>query len=268
MDHIVQGNRFAQVLHNFEQKIRETDFDKAIFLQVILDTLPHIKLKDGYTLGCYSVGDGIDSIMYFYPLRKDAVEEYGPDASKIDKRGKRFWQKLFGLRKDDDLYNEDWDSDKPFQDGQIIRGTLPFGCRVPELKKYLDIDFTPDTIWESLLLLEESENYLKHGWHGCYRNGKIVVDNQSVIDVFTNLNTGISSTKIEEADWKPFLDNERILPIVNLKSDTEAIVHYCHWSDWSGLDRFTVRAYKDGRSIRFERDNPVNLVEYDCGYVF
>ena len=76
------------------------------------------------------------------------------------------------------------------------------------------------------------------------------------------------SWNLKEADWKPFLTDERLIPSVTMLNDTEALIHFCRWGDWSGLDSYDYHAYYEGRTIRFEHQEPVNLLKYDCGNRF
>ena len=262
---ISQPNDLAAATHRFERKINETDFREFWDLRGILEALPHIRLKDGYALDAYYVGDRSNAKMKLYAYVMDSTDEYCPGPEGIhqdpEDRFRRFdWSRLLLNKKKDE--EETVPPPIPFKDGQVIVGTISYeaGETVPPLENYLDIDFTPEAVWEAVLLVIEAGSYLPHRWHGGYSRGLLVVDRQSLIRV--------CHERLDKSVWEPFLTDERIVPSVKMLSAEEAAVQYCHWSDWGGLSIKSIKVTRVGRSLEFKREKWETLIEYDCGLRF
>ena len=262
---IERPNPFAAATHRFERKIIETDFSRFWDLRDVMTALPHIRFRDGYTLDAYHAGDRRNSKMKLYAYLTDSTDDYRPGPVGVHQdpdnmlRGLLWSRGLSGKGKVGE-YKEP--EPVPFKDGQVINGTISLAASktVPPLEDYLDIDFTPEAVWEAMLLVEESGSYLPHRWHGGYSNGRLIVDQNALMHSCLY--------RLKRAVWEPFLRDARLIPSVEMVSDKEAMVHYCRWNDWSGLSSMNIRATRVNRSLRFDREEPVKLINYDCGLRF
>ncbi len=258
---IERPNPYAAATHRFERKIIETDFRRFWDLRDIMTALPHIQFKDGYTLDAYYVGDRRNARMKLYAYLMDSTEDYNPGPVGVHQNPDNMLKGIHwigeGKREDDKIPEP-----TPFMDGQVINGTISFAASktVPPLEDYLDIDFTGEAIWEAMLLIEESASYLPHRWHGGYSNGRLIVDQNGLMHSCLN--------RLKRAVWEPFLQDARLIPTVEMISEKEAMVHYCRWNDWGGLSSINILATRVNRSLRFDREKPVKLIDYDCGLRF
>lgn len=258
---ISKRNELAIATHRFELNTKKVDFSEFWDLRDILNGLPHIRFREGYTLdGCF-VGDLRNASMKLYAYKKDSTDEYIP--------GKNGGLHLNPKVLIGDLYSrivtgkkntvEDAVRPVPFKDGQVISGTISDKAfrTVPPLNEYLEIDFDEKTIWEAMLLLEEASNYLPHRWHGGYAKGRLIVDGASLVQSCDG--------RLSNDIWRPIIQDERLYPKVEILSEKAALVHYCRWGNWSGLTYIVMKATRKGRSIYFEEDHTERLIEYDCG---
>lgn len=251
---IGRPNPFAKATHRFERKMIETNFGTYWDLRDIMTALPHLKFKDGYTLDAYYAGDMDNANMKLYAYRMDSMDVYDPGSPGVHRNPKDRFSGLFSKEKAPEPI--------PFRDGQVVTGTISYAASdtVPSIENYLDIDFTPQAIWEALLLIEEADNYLLHCWHGGYANGRLIVDRLSLIQSCHG--------HLSNKEYEPVLFGNRLMPGVCMQSDDEALIHYCRWGDWSGLNYITIKAIRNGRTLSFERMDTECLIEYDCGIRF
>ena len=258
-------NELAIATHHFEQNMQKVDFGRFWDLRDILNGLPHIHFRDGYTLdGCY-VGDRSNASFKLYAYKIDSTDNYIPGKVGVhlnpddDLLFRGAFRRMMGKIKGEE---ETIPDPIPFKDGQVISGTISHAAfkTVPPLSDYLDIDFDEKTIWEAMLLLEEISNYLPHRWHGGYANGRLIVDGPSLVQS--------ANGHISNKEWGPFVNDERIHPKVELVSEDTAFVHYCCWGNWSGLTYVILKATRKGRSVTFEEEKTERLIEYDCGMRF
>ena len=258
-------NELAIATHRFEQNMQKVNFGNFWDLRDIMNGLPHIHFREGYTLdGCY-VGDRSNASMKLYAYKMDSTDKYIPGKSGVHLnpedmfRLKNLWAKVSGQKEADE---DEIAAPVPFKDGQVIEGTISYEAfkTVPPVSDYLDVDFDEKSIWEAMLLLEEASNYLPHRWHGGYANGRLVVDGTSLIQSCNG--------HLSKEEWEPFLNDERISPKVEILSEDTAQVSYCRWGDWSGLTYTVLKAIRKGRTISFEEVSTDRLLEYDCGIRF
>lgn len=263
----LKGAPLAQVTLQFIAAIKATKFNTTIDLKCILKSLPDVRLRTGYTLGSYRIGDWLGNKVILYPFRKGAKSEYDPGEIHRDIESFNKIGIFFDAKKGDPeairILEEREKPVLPFADGQYVNGCLSLEAQktVPVLKDYLDVDFTPMSIWQSMLLLEEASNYLPNGWHGGYFNGTIILDEAC-------FKHEIRYCRLERSQWEPFQTDDRLIPSVTMLSVTEALITFCRWNDWSGLTYKTYHAFRDGRTIRFDSQEPENLIKYDCGIRF
>ena len=272
MQQIIKGDTLSLITRKFVSSVKTASIglDEKTDLNEILKSIPHVKLHEGYSLGAYRVGDMMGDHVVLYPFRTGSTDVYDPGEPNRDIEHKAF----FDIdRYYDKAQKGDEEAKKtlelihnpiPFRDGQVVRSSILWCAdeSIPQLKDYLDIDFTPESIWESLLLLVLSSNYLPHRWHGCYANGVIVLYYISLrkASEYSFSHGGI--------DWKPFKSDDRLLPSVKMIDESQATVNVCRWNSWRGLDRLTYNAFREGRTIRFEREDPDNIIKYNCGIHF
>ena len=263
MNHTIKGEKLAKVLHDFVRKLSETDLHNKIDLKEILDTLPNIKLKKGYSLGSYFEGNCDGTSELLYPFRTGSTDEYEPGAMHRDMDLDSFWIWRGWANHDPEAQKlkAELDNFVPFKDGQYASGCYSYESSetIPKLQDYLDVDFTPETVWEALLLTKEANSYLSQGYHTSYKVGKLIVDNKSLTDVCQNNN------KFKTDNWKQLLNDERIIPKVTMTCDYIALVYYCRWNDDDGLIRFCLRASHNRRTINFEEVEKEYLIQYKNG---
>ena len=168
----------------FRTELENFNFNLYWDLREIMGALPHVRLKEGYTLDACMVGDLRNAQMSLYVYRKDSVNYYNPGEDHYNVENDVFE----GLEPNTfyggcpgALYEVA--APIPFLDGQVIAGTISFPAfsTVPPISDYLDVEFTYQSIWEALLLIVEAKSYLPHRWHGSYANGILVVDSTSLV---------------------------------------------------------------------------------------
>ena len=265
----LKGAPLAQTARQFIATIKATKFTDTLDLQNLLDVLPAVHLRPDYSLGWYREGDMMGTHVHLYPFRTGSTWEYDPGIHNRDIDNKGYLDILHDLREAEKGDEEAAQivhqrrNPTPFRDGQIIRCSIMMGAdkSVPKLQDYLDIDFTLESVWQSLLLLELSSNYLPHGWHGGYANGTIILEPN-------DLKHEVRYCRLERSQWEPFLSDDRLIPSVTMLGDSIALITFCRWGDWSGLSYYTYHAYREGRTIRFDHQEPENLIKYDCGIRF
>lgn len=257
---ISKRNELAIATHRFEQNMRKVDFGDSWDLRDVMNGLPDIQFREGYTLdGCY-VGDLRNASMKLYAYRMDSTKEYVPGKNGgVHLNPKNLFGNLYARIVSGKKNYEEAVRPVPFKDGQVIVGTISFKAfeTVPPLNNYLDVDFDEKSIWEAMLLLEEASNYLPHRWHGGYAKGRLIVDGASLVQACDG--------RLTKDIWEPIIQDERLYPKVEILSEKAALVHYCRWGNWSGLTYIVMKATRKGRSIYFEEDHTERLIEYDCG---
>ncbi len=251
-------NPLASEAHLFERIFKKFDFGEFDDLGRLMLAVPRIGMREGFVLDGYNSGDQRNAVMKLYARKIGTRDRYLPVSAENMKffSGKIIWRKLEGLVNGEKA-EESRPLIKPFKEGQFIHNTIPYEASktVPPVLNYLEFQFTPGAIWEAVLLTEASRLYLKHVWHGCYNNGMLVVDN-------TSLTLACSLFKV---DYKPFIDDERIQPSVEMLSDSEAIVRYCFWNEWGGLRRVSLKLIRKRKGIQKEDLGTETLLKYDSG---
>ena len=66
-------------------------------------------------------------------------------------------------------------------------------------------------------------------------------------------------------DYSAFINDERLIPNVNLVSDNKALVSFCYWNSWCGLVYTTLEALRTEKGVSFGEEKRETLIEYDCG---
>ena len=251
-------NQFASAAHLFERVFNKFNFNDFDDLAHLMIAVPRIGMREGFVLDGYNSGDRRNAVMKLYARKigtKDRYLPVFPEAMKNieeDSLWELFMSKYYGDKKR---------TRKPginrFREGQFIHNTIPYEASqtVPPVLDYLDFQFTPRAIWEAVLLTEASRLYLEHKWHGCYNNGMLVVDN-------TSLSLACSPFKV---NYKPFINDDRLQPSVDVLSDSEAIVRYCYWNEWGGLRRVSLKLIRKRRGFAKEDLGTETILEYHSG---
>ena len=230
---INENKRFVYSVHMLERVFAKFNFNRYWDLRDLMIIFPHLSIREGYVLDGYDCGDKRNAVMKLYACIRDSSNQYVPYPINTD------------------------GSKEPliaFKDGQFVDNTIPRRASdtVPPLVNYLELDFSRIAIWEAILLLKATPLYLQHRWHGCYLNGLLVVDKVSYY--MACLSYGIESN--------PWVNDCRLLPSVEMISDSEALVNYCYWNDWKGLSRMTVKVIRNGKGISIENNKREVLIEY------
>jgi hypothetical protein len=251
-------NQFASYAHLFERVFKKCNFNDFDNLTPLMVAVPRIHMREGFELDGYNAGDRRNAVMKLYASKIGSTDRYLPVSAEDMKHfnGKVIWRKLEGLFPNGKNV-ETRPAIKAFKEGQFIHNTIPHEASrtVPPVLDYLEFPFTPGAVWEAVLLTEASRLYLKHVWHGCYNNGMLVVDNVS-------LRIACDSCKV---DGKAFINDDRIPPSVEMLSDKEAIVRYCYWNEWHGLQRASVKVVRKRKGYVKEHLGTETLIEYHSG---
>ena len=289
LDSLNSDNIFANSAYLFEQVITNNKFDSQHDCQDLMVAFPHIKMRDGFVLGHYYVGDYRNAVKKLYATGLNSNDIYEPvKESELRRRPRFTWfkrydelsminQKLESILDDSpNVHSNTRSVIPPFREGQFIVDTIPYSASetVPPLNQYIELDFTPVAIWDAVLLLKATKLYLPHRWHGCYNRGLLVYDDTSLmaacdLRVFMDgvkayTRTGNSSP----IDYQGFLGDNRIPPKVDALSENKAIVKYCYWNNWEGLVRITLEAIRSGRSIELSDIDRKVMLEYHIGIRF
>lgn len=247
--------------YRFEKAIRSINFAQTHDLQPIMDALPHLKLREGYILDHYQVGERRNSVCHFYVRKRDAQEKYDPPYRELqDIILARIASKDKPQPEEEIRLDNEYRNPPAYKDDQYIEGTISHYASktIPSIQDYVSCDFTPIAIWESLLLFEEAIRYLPHVWHGGYARGRLVVNSETLTQC----------AAVAGREYVKFLDDKRIKPSIEILDESTARVQYCYWNNWRGLTLITTEAIREDKSIRFEDIEEQNLIEYDCGIMF
>ncbi len=255
-------NTLIAATHRFEDKLEEIDLVQYWDLREIMDALPNLHFKDGYTLDGCMVGDMRNAIMKLYGYRIDSENIYYPGEEHI-RPSADIWfdessQQCYGGNPPD---IRTYEPPLPFKDGQVITGTITSAAfdTVPPLSDYIELQFTEEAIWEALLLIVESCSYLEHRWHGNYLNGRIIVDSASLIES--------CSSVMDPSALGLFLNIHDLAPRVRILSDEKALVSYYRWSEYRGMSKKAQLAYYNGKNIHFEERGAEEMAKYDDGII-
>lgn len=128
------------------------------------------------------------------------------------------------------------------------------------------VPFTETGIWEAYLLTQ-AWHMLPLWWHANYSNHTYIFR----LKDFEEIHTGAMGYPVERRDrviLSIYSKDEKMLPKVTLMEDDTAEIVYHYWNDWSGLEKCTVTAHRDGNSVWFSEERTENLVKYSCGICY
>lgn len=241
------GNRFAKTGRDFIKACHRIKMDfksegvQFASLEQVMGTLSHLRKKEGVAFETK------------LPMLVGMGDQCYPFARDID----------FTLEPDLFCSAYSW------FDMEVLRD---FGLFPIEENVYFD--FTEDAVWE-MFLLSEITRHLPLYWHAgyasiryilCMRDLKDLQEKHAGVSSITNLQ-GFSSLR-EARKMAAYTDVTDMLPIVELLSDSEAIIRLTEWSEWEGLSKRTIRVKMTRKGLRFLKPKVKYLVKYCCGICF
>lgn len=134
---------FVTTAREFLSIAYSINYERTNDLSKLLNPLKHIRLKDGYKLKYYSVGEDIDFI-------------YSDDP---------------------DAWYGNFNSYVSVQDS--VTGKYIY----TNVSQFFEFEFTPQAIWELYLLLKYTVALLPCGWHGGYEDHKLILGNEELIKI-------------------------------------------------------------------------------------
>ena len=227
--------------------------------------LPLLKIKRGYQLDIYQLGDDHAGIYKPYVCRTDAKENYVPVRYPNGQPARKFREDFIDhfLHSDKEMPER---IHQPYKDSYLILDAIEFGHNedIPSPLNYFSIPFSEDGIAQAWLLHNLSE-FLPHIWHSCYG-----------CKTFAFTDDSINWNRIEKIPDEDFLvDKEELLqkekssffPLITILDDT-ATIDYHYWNEWKGLVKARQVAKRVGESIEFGEPEINVLVKYNCGVKF
>ena len=112
MQPTLKGAPLAQTARQFIATIKATKFTDTLDLQNLLDVLPAVHLRPGYSLGWYREGDFMGTHVHLYPFRTGSTDEYDPGIHNRDIENKHlmvFEEFDIHMEKESDRKLVDWD---------------------------------------------------------------------------------------------------------------------------------------------------------------
>ena len=134
---------FVTTAREFLSTAYSINYERTNDLSKLLNPLKHIRLRDGYKLKYYSVGEGIEFV-----YSEDPDEWYGNFNSYVS-----------------------------------VQDTVTGKYIYKNVSQYFEYDFTSDALWELYLLLKYTVALLPCGWHGGYEDHKLILGNEELIKI-------------------------------------------------------------------------------------
>lgn len=154
-----------------------------------------------------------------------------------------------------------------FQDGQYIRGRVPYmnTSSIPSVFDYIEYEFNEHSVWE-LFLLHISWKFMPLHWHANYANIDYIFEKKDIDKIVFIYGKLFDSTP----EVTSYIDDGSLLPKITLLSDYEAEVRISYWSKWRGLVRRIIKVTKENSATKFieNSDNVEILIEYHCGIIY
>jgi hypothetical protein len=227
-------NQYSRVGIQFRRMINAFNFCRFDDIMVLIRPLTEIKVKDGYLIDAFMVGDFHGSRFQLYAERADANEQYVP--YKIVKKN------FFSPKKK---------VLQPFKDGQYVVGMLDYDAykQIPSVYDYIEYPNTEMGFWQSFLL-HNASTMMPRDWHDIHGHRDYIF---SLYDL-----DNISS--VDCSDYR----NNNILPSVKIENG-KAIVTCYFWNSWRGLCRET--ATIDVETHMGRVDIKI-MIPYHCGIIF
>lgn len=268
----MRTNNFSEITYNFLSACKIYDVgkdDKILRLDIVLKTLPHIHKKPKLV---YEV---------LIPKSDGWAETSDPYA--------RNW-----FAKPLEVVYDEPKGKIGFLFGTIRKVNFREG-NYPIMES-VNVDFTPEGIWE-YILLENLKHHLPKVWHANYLSIKYILDEDEYpkiahIKEYLTSEGDLHEDYEKEAENKwynsykesggfhhyPTADDlvkaisytkENKLPCVTSNEDGTISARYYIWSEWSGLRliRYSARKSDDG-SVILEKISDDPVFKYDCGVKF
>lgn len=230
-----ESNHLGKMAAAFEDFMRKSDFNCFANIMFVLDELPLLKIRDGYELDAFRVGDSSGYIYQAYCCKANSEIRFMPSE---------------GMEYDDSMY---------------IHGMISYreADGVPDYMPYFSVPFTQEGIMQAWLL-KKLKDFMPLGWHACYGSKTFVFETSRIEDMFSPEKTGdIMKVRSQVSN----LDLNTLLPKVTIAGNS-ATLEYAYWNDWRGLVKVTIDVEKHGDTVTFGEPNDEVLVAYRSGIKF
>ena len=159
-------------------------------------------------------------------------------------------------------YNSNLEIRYKYNDVEITRDNI---------SQYFEFDFTELAIWEMYILTRMSITFLPKGWHGAYKDHKLIADYEDLVQIVAQI--GCSDSNIKIMQILANYNNPNILPDIKITSPTTAKISAALFTKYGGLQIHTtdVKYIPDTymQEMTFtESSKPVTLVKYESGEWF
>lgn len=254
-----KGAEFISLINN---KNNEGAFERFEHLNWLLHPLDQIRLRSGFVLDAFQVGDRLGAIYQLYVCEANSVIEYKPNLQKREERDRRKYMSA----KEREKAGTFVDAIEPYDDSMYISQRLDYdeAKNIPDIWGYLAIPFTPMGIWQAFLL-KEAHTLMPLMWHAGYGRREFIFSKNNIQDIVVN-----RVDKLSDNDYSLLLDcmqTDELFPHVTING-SKASITFCYWNDWSGLNKTTIQARQQGSSISFGEEDRENIISYNCGIRF
>ena len=228
--------------------------------------LPLLKIKDGYELDFYQLGDNWGSRYEPYVCKAGATEPYIPtvyeDGTPVGFQERHsIHLDLFGEQEEAKNIHLPYDESKRVVDMLSVTENDD----IPKVLPYFEVPFTEDGIMQAWLL-ENISNLLPLYWH-CNYNEVYYILTEDEID-WGMIDSYKDETFIEVREFIEELDLSVLYPEIEIKG-AKATLSVYYWHAWSGLVNKCVKAVWQGKGIEFDENvEKTVLVPYKSGVRF
>lgn len=258
----MRTNRFSDIAFHYLSVCKTIEMDmqgKIVALDKVLETLPHIHKKPGYIYEAFitgPVGMGRRSIPYAKEVTAQSIDT---------------------LAVTDPLY------------GYFFRYEHGY---VPIIEA-VDVDLTPEGIWE-YVLLEDLCLHLPLYWHAGYYAIQYILDEDEYSEI-AHIDSYLTSDGLplnnyrelvrerfrgyRKDDYKDYptqkdlikaiqLTRQDKLPIASVNDDGSIYLRFYVWNEWEGLKRIGCSATKKNDGGILETTDSETIFNYDCGICY
>lgn len=246
----------AFVCAAFRQFMDSFNPAEATSLMPALELLDQLELKAGYELGVFEMESYKDSIFVAYCHKTDATETYVPTkiVTSRDSAFGRLVERVTGKR----LFGgKATGIHQRYDDSMLIEGKLSMkeSADVPSHLSYFNVPFTVQGITQAWLLKNISE-FMPRRWHYGYGKKHYIFSESDLKRLFPCIDAVTDSLEKERLRIREqihALDASALTPKVCLTDESNAVLTYCYWNDWSGLVTRNVNCQRQADTIRFEK---------------
>lgn len=254
-EHGQQGRHdstLAQMCDTFQRHMNSIDYHHLDDLSSAQELLPLLRVREGYVLDAYEMGEDGCSLFMAYCRRKDATEQYLPTITE-----KRSPLSRLLCRKPKERH-------VPYDDARRIDGRLGWLDveDIPQALPYFEAPFTEEGIMQAWHVSRLAD-FMPHRGTAFHRSRHFIFSRE-------NLCHALRCCDRETPEGRKALaallstDPDTLLPRVDIDGDT-ALVHYAYWCSWEGLILCADRATRCGEHITFKCMEEKTLMKYDCG---